>query len=289
MEAIVERPTWAPEDVRLDQPSMARVYDYLLGGSHNSAADRHVAGQMLEAMPDVADAVRGNRAFLRRAVRFLVNAGVRQFLDLGAGIPTAGNVHEIAQGLAPDARVVYVDVDPVAVAHSRVLLAGNDGAAAVQADVQEPDRIFASSQVGRLLDLEAPVGILMVAILHAIPDSDDPAGLIGRYRDTVAAGSYLAISHPATDSRAEEVAKLQTISRRLPTEEVTPRSHERISTFFAGFELVDPGLVWVPQWHPDPDNEPNPQPERSANYGGVGRKTLGPRALGRGWRQSART
>jgi hypothetical protein len=271
MEAIVERPTWAPEGVRLDKPNSARVYDYLLGGSHNSAADRHFARQVLEAMPDAADRSQENRAFLRRAVRFLVDAGVRQFLDLGAGIPTAGNVHEIAQGLAPDARVVYVDVDPVAVAHGRVLLAGNDWAAVVQADMREPDRIFASRQVGRLLDLDAPVGLLMVTILHMIPDPDDPAGLVARYRDTVAAGSYLAISHGTADSRTEEVGKLQAISRRLPTP-LTLRSYEQIRAFFAGFELVDPGLVWVPQWHPDPDDEPNVQPERSANYGGVGRK-----------------
>ena len=267
----MERPTWAPEGVRLDQPSAARVYDYLLGGSHNSAADRHVARQTLGAMPDVADAARANRAFLRRAVRFLVDAGMRQFLDLGAGIPTAGNVHEIAQRIAPDARVVYVDVDPVAVAHGRVLLAGNDGAAVVQADMREPDRIFDSRQVGRLLDLDAPVGLLMVAILHSISDADNPAGLVARYRDTVTAGSYLAISHGTADSIPEETGKLQAISRRLPTL-LTPRSYEQIGTFFAGFEFVDPGLVWVPQWHPDPDDEPTPQPERSANYGGVGRK-----------------
>jgi len=272
VEVIVERPTWAPEGVRLDQPSAARVYDYLLGGSHNSAADRHVAWQILEAMPDARDAARVNRAFLRRAVRFLVDAGIRQFLDLGAGIPTAGNVHEIAQGLAPDARVVYVDVDPVAVAHGRVLLAGNDRAAVVQADMREPDRVLASRQVGRLLDLDAPVGLLMVAILHVIPDPDDPAGLVARYRDTVAAGSYLTISHATADSRPEVMGKLQAITRRIPTTRASPRSHERIGTFFAGFELVDPGLVWVPQWRPDPDDEPNPQPERTVTYGGVGRK-----------------
>jgi S-adenosyl methyltransferase len=137
--------------------------------------------------------------------------------------------------------------------------------------MREPDRIFASRQVGRLLDLDAPVGLLMVAILHVIPDHDDPARLVARYRDTVTAGSYLAIGHGTTDSRPEAMGKLQAISRRLPTP-LTLRSHEQISTFFAGFELVDPGLVWMPQWHPDPDDEPNPQPERSANYGGVGRK-----------------
>jgi SAM-dependent methyltransferase len=267
----VERPTWAPEGVRLDQPSPARIYDYLLGGSHNSAADRHVARQVIEAMPDVADAALANRAFLHRAVRFLVDVGVRQFLDLGSGIPTAGNVHEIAQSTDPDTRVVYVDADPVAVAHSRVLLAGNDRAAVVQADLREPERILDSRQVGRLLDLDAPVGLLMVAILHAIPDADDPARLVARFRDAVAVGSYLAISHGTADSRPKETARVQEISRRTPTR-LTMRSHEQISRFFAGFELLDPGLVWVPEWRPDPGDQPNIDPEGSANYGGVGRK-----------------
>ena len=271
VEEAVERPTWAPEGVRLDQPSTARIYDYLLGGSHNSAVDRHIARQVIEAMPDAVDAARANRAFLSRAVRFLADAGVRQFLDLGSGIPTAGNVHEIAQSAAPDARVVYVDVDPVAVAHGRVLLAGNDRAAVVQADLREPERILDSRQAGRLLDLDAPVGLLMVAILHVIPDADDPARLVARFRDAVAVGSYLAISHLTADSRPKETARVQEISRRTPTR-LTMRSHEQISRFFAGFELLDPGLVWVPEWRPDPGDEPDIHPERLSNYGGVARK-----------------
>jgi SAM-dependent methyltransferase len=267
----MERPTWAPEGVSLDQPSPARIYDYLLGGSHNSAADRAVARQVIEAMPDAVAVARANRAFLYRAVRFLVDAGVRQFLDLGSGIPTAGNVHEIAQRAASDARVVYVDVDPVAVAHSRALLAGNERTAVIQADLRDPDRILRSGQARGLLDLDQPVGLLMVAILHVIPDADDPAGLVGRFRDAVPTGSYLVIGHGTGDSRPEETGRIQEISRRTPTP-LTPRSHEQIGRFFAGFDLVDPGLVWAPQWRPDPDDKPDPHPERAANYGGVGRK-----------------
>jgi hypothetical protein len=268
----VERPTWAPDGVRLDQPSPARIYDYLLGGSHNSAADRHVARQVIETMPDAVGAARANRAFLRRAVRFLVDAGVRQFLDLGSGIPTAGNVHEIAQAAAPEARVLYVDVDPVAVAHSRVLLAGNNRAAVVQADIRDSDRVLDSRQVSQLLDLDAPVGLLMVAILHVVPDADDPAGLVARFRDAAAAGSYLVIGHGTADSYPEEARKLREISHRTRTW-LTPRSHEQIRGFFAGFELVEPGLVWVPQWRPDDGEQPDPHPELSVNYGGVARKS----------------
>jgi hypothetical protein len=267
----MERPTWAPEGVRLDQPSPARIYDYLLGGSHNCAADRDLARQVLEVMPDAVAVARANRAFLYRAVRFLVDAGVRQFLDIGSGIPTVGNVHEIAQRAAPDARVVYVDMDPVAVAHSRALLAGNDRAAVVQADVRHPDRILHNDRARGLLHLDQPLGVLMVAILHAIPDADDPAGLVGRFRDAVAPGSYLVIGHGTGDSRPDEAAKIRELSLRTPTP-LTQRSHQEISRFFAGFDLVDPGLVWVPSWRPDPDDEPDPHPERAANYGGVGRK-----------------
>ena len=267
----MEPPTWAPEGVSLDVPSAARVYDYLLGGSHNSAADREFARQALEEFPDVAAASRANRAFLYRAVRFLVESGIRQFLDIGSGIPTVGNVHEVAQRAAPDTRVVYVDIDPVAVAHSRALLADNDRADVVQADLRDPDGILDSPQVQNLLDLDQSVGLLMVAILHVIPDADDPAGLVARFRDAVGPGSYLAIGHATGDSRPTDAAKMQEISRRLPTP-VTLRSHQQISRFFDGFDLVEPGLVWVPSWRPDPGDQPDPNPAWSVNYGGVGRK-----------------
>jgi SAM-dependent methyltransferase len=267
----MERPTWAPEGVSLDQPSPARVYDYLLGGSHNSAADREFARQLIETYPDAPAGARANRAFLYRAVRFLVESGIRQLLDLGSGIPTAGNVHEIAQRAAPETRVVYVDIDPVAVAHSRALLADNDRADVVQADLRNPDQVLASPQVRELLDLDQPVGLLMVAILHVIPDADDPAGLVAQFRDSIAPGSYLAIGHGTNDSRAAETAKMVELSRRLTTP-LTLRSHQQISRFFDGFDLVEPGLVWMPVWHPDPGDEPDPNPDWAANYGGVGRK-----------------
>ncbi len=265
----MERPGWLGEDVDLNRPSPARIYDYLLGGSHNLAVDREIAKQVLVAMPDARAGTLANRAFLYRAVRFLVDSGIRQFLDLGSGIPTAGNVHEIAQRTAPDARVVYVDADPVAVAHSRALLAGNDRAGVIESDIRDTDRIMASPEATRLLDPAEPVGLLMVAILHVIPDPDDPAGLVAGLRDRVAPGSYLAVGHGTADSRPADAAKLEEISRRTPTP-LTLRPRAAVERFFDGFDLVEPGLVWVPLWRPDPGDEPGPHPELSANYGGVG-------------------
>lgn len=265
----MERPGWLGEDVDLNTPSPARIYDYLLGGSHNLAVDREVAEQVLAVMPDARAGSLANRAFLYRAVRFLVDAGVRQFLDLGSGIPTAGNVHQIAQRAAPDARVLYVDADAVAVAHSRALLADNPGASVVQSDIRDLDRIMSSTEAEQLLDPAEPVGLLMVAILHVIPGSDDPAGLVAGLRDRVARGSYLVIGHGSTDSRPEEGAKLMEVSKRTPTP-LTLRPRGEIERFFDGFDLVDPGLVWVPQWRPEPGDDPGPHPEQSANYGGVG-------------------
>jgi len=267
----VERPTWAPEDISLDQPSQARIYDYLLGGAYNSAADRETAKQMIKEMPDLVTVARANRAFLYRAVRFLVDAGIRQFLDIGSGVPTMGNVHEVARRVAPQARVVYVDIDPVAVAQSQALLAGDDQADVVHADLREPDRILGSEQARRLLDFDQPVGLLMLAILQSIPDADDPAGVVARYSDRVTAGSHLVIAHPSADSRPDEIGRVREIVARMPNT-MTPRTHQQISRFFAGFDLVEPGLVWVPQWRPEPGEEFEAHPERSVSYGGVGRK-----------------
>ena len=178
----MERPAWAPAELDLDRPNAARMYDYYLGGSHNFAVDRELAGKVLEAWPDMPRAAQANRAFLRRAVRFLLDQGVRQFLDIGSGIPTVGNVHEVAQAAAPDARVVYVDTDPVAVAHSRAILAGDAQTAVVQADGRDPAGLLAHPGVTGLLDLRRPVGLLMVALLHFVLRRGRPARHPGRVR-----------------------------------------------------------------------------------------------------------
>lgn len=254
----------------IERASAARIYDYLLGGSQNFAVDRAVAEQLLESMPDARTHAQANRAFLRRTVQFCAESGVSQFLDIGSGIPTLGNVHEVARGILPDARVVYVDIDPVAVEHGRAILAGDPGATVIEADLRDPDRILADPALRGLLDLERPVAVLLVAILHVIPDADRPYEIVARLRDHLAPGSLLAIAHGSNDSRPEIGQRLTELSRQTTTP-MTLRPRADIARFFDGFTLVDPGLVWVPEWRPDSTDERDPHPERSSNLGGVGR------------------
>lgn len=267
----MERPDWAPEDVDLSKPSIARAYDYWLGGEHNFAVDREFSHQLFEAIPDTRLMARANRAFLHRAVRFMIDAGIRQFLDLGSGIPTVGNVHEIAQRLAPDARAVYVDIDPVAVAHSELILAGNDRAAAIREDVRRPEAVLAHPQTRALLDFDQPVGLLLAAVLHYVPDGDDPHALVARLRQALCPGSYIAISHPTADSRPADAQEAVRMTRQTATT-ARPRSRAEVEQLFTGLELVEPGLVWAPLWRPElPDDDGVAEPERSVNYVGVGR------------------
>jgi hypothetical protein len=258
-----ERLSWTPDEIDLDRPSPARVYDYYLGGSHNYAVDRETARQIVRLVPETPRFARANRSFLRRAVEHLVAAGVRQFLDIGSGIPTAGNVHEIAQRADPDARVTYVDIDPIAVAHSRAILAGNDRVAVVQDDLRAPERVLSDPELLRVLDLDQPVAILMISLLHFVPDSDDPAGVIVRYRDAVAAGSYLALSHirRIPDPPADGLKTLE-IYKRIGAP-LTPRSDAELRAFFTGFELVPPGLVALQEWRPETIDGPD------ADLGGI--------------------
>jgi SAM-dependent methyltransferase len=246
---MVTRPAWAPPDVDLDRPSAARVYDYLLGGSHNFAVDREVAEGVLRFAPDARAAAHANRAFLHRAVAYLVSAGVRQFLDLGSGIPTLGNVHEVARGAAPDARVVYVDIDPVAVAHSRALIGESADVAVIHADVREPRLILDDPDLHELIDFSRPVGLLMVALLHFIPDSDRPAEIIARFRDALAPGSHLVISQ--VGSGPVSAPGQEAHDRYVRAAPVTLRSRGEVTAFFDGFELVEPGLVEPAEWRPE--------------------------------------
>lgn len=255
--SAAERLGWTPDEIDLDRPSPARVYDYYLGGSHNYAVDRETARQIVRLVPETPRFARANRSFLRRAVEYLVAAGIRQFLDIGSGIPTAGNVHEIAQRAAPDARVTYVDIDPIAVAHSRAILAGNDRVAVVQDDLRTPERVLSDPELVRVLDLDQPVAILMISLLHFVPDSDDPAGVIARYRDAVAAGSYLALSHirRVPDPPADGLKTLE-IYKRIGAP-LTPRRDAELRAFFAGFDLVPPGLVALQEWRPETIDGPD--------------------------------
>ncbi|HZM77901.1 MAG TPA: SAM-dependent methyltransferase [Candidatus Limnocylindrales bacterium] len=267
----MDRPDWAPIGVDIAKPSAARSYDYLLGGSHNFAVDREAARQAIEAMPDVALQAKANRAFMHRVVRYLVGVGVRQFLDIGSGIPTVGNVHEIAQSMNTRARVVYVDIDPVAVAHSRQILADNDGATAIQEDVRRPDSILGNPELRALLDFDQPVAVLLVAILHYCLDEDDPYGVAARLRDALSPGGYLVVAHPTYEARPQEWARLIELSRQMSVP-LAVRSRAAIGRFLEGLELVEPGLVWAPQWHAESADDVGEHPERMSVLVGVGRK-----------------
>lgn len=210
--------------------------------------------------------IRANRGFLRRAVRFLVRAGVRQFLDLGSGIPTVGSVHEVAHAVAPDARVVYVDIDPVAVAHAGMILGNDPRTGVIHLDLRRPDAVLTHPRLRGLLDLDQPVAVLMVAVLHFVPDADNPAAIIGQYRTELASGSYLAISHATQDGQQErQTAEHETLYARTATP-MTMRSHDAIISLLQGWQIQDPGLVRLPLWHPEP-GEPIPyDPQTFAGY-----------------------
>ncbi|MEU8342832.1 S-adenosyl methyltransferase [Actinomadura meyerae] len=260
---------WIPPEVDSRRPSVARVYDFLLGGAHNFASDRDLATGLLRVEPQARELARANRAFLRRAVRTLAASGVAQFVDIGSGIPTQGNVHEVAQSVNPGARVVYVDNDDVAVAHSRSILAGNDQAAVLQADMRRPADILADPELKRLVDLSRPVAFLLVAALHLVKPEEDPDAIVATLRDAAAPGSHLVISHLTHEAQPGKTAAIGKLYDRASSPAVA-RSHAEILRFFDGWELLDPGLVYVPLWRPD-EGEAVESPERFLVYGGVGR------------------
>jgi SAM-dependent methyltransferase len=268
---VVERPEWAPSGVDMDRPSAARVYDYFLGGSHNFAVDREVAKAIAGMTPDIGATMRANRAFLGRVVRFLVGAGISQFLDIGSGIPTVGNVHQVARQANPEARVAYVDNDPVAVAHSAALLAGTERTAVLRADARDPAAILAHDDVNRVLDLSQPTAVLLLGVLHFVPDADDPAGIVARLRDAVAPGSYLVLVNATDTDQPPEVIEAQKLSGRTGTP-IFLRSYERLLAQFDGLTLIEPGLVHLPLWRPDAPSDVDDRPQRFGAFAGVGRK-----------------
>ncbi|HEX7160829.1 MAG TPA: SAM-dependent methyltransferase [Trebonia sp.] len=249
----------------------ARVYDYMLGGKDNYAADRAAAEASIKIWPDIALGARANRAFLGRAVRYLAaDAGIRQFLDIGTGIPTAGNTHQVAQAIAPESRVVYVDYDPVVLAHARALLTSTrEGATEyIDADLRHTGTILA--QASRLLDFTKPVAVTMLAILHALPDSDDPYAIVATVMDAVPPGSYLAICHAAADLLDREMLEsIKDAWRGKMQQQIIWRTREQVARFFAGTDLVDPGLVRVEGWRPDPGTADG---RKFAGWAAVGRK-----------------
>jgi S-adenosyl methyltransferase len=251
-------------------PHPARVYDYWLGGKDNFEIDRKVAEATTAAAPGVPQGARDNRAFLGRAVRFITDQGVRQFLDIGTGIPTQGNVHEVAQSIAPDTRVVYVDNDPIVMAHARALLRGSPEGKTVyiEADLREPDTILEHPDTRATIDFTRPIGLIIVGTLMFIKDSDDPFGLVKRFTHPLPSGSYLAVSHVTADFNPEEMAASARAYNKGPTP-FTPRTGAQIARFFEGFDLVEPGMVRIFEWRPD--EEPATRISAGA-YGVVGVK-----------------
>lgn len=268
-------PDWAPPDIDTEQVSISRMYDYFLGGHHNFEVDRAFARQVVEVVPQAPEVARLNRAFLRRAVRFCVRQGIRQFLDIGSGIPTAGsigNVHELAQSLDPACKVVYVDIEPVAVKHGQTILRGNDRAAMLEGELKDPDRLLAEPEVHCLLDFEAPLALLMLGVLHYVPDEKNPYSLVRRYRDLLVPGSYLVISHGIEGDRPMPVKSMINLTKMTETPGYM-RTREEVEKFFDGCELVEPGVVFTPDWRPESSEDTGSETARKLAVAGVGRRT----------------
>jgi hypothetical protein len=249
---------------------VARVYDYWLGGKDNFAADRAAGDQAIAAFPAIPLSARSNRAYLARVVRFLAGeAGIRQFLDVGTGIPTVNHTHQVAQSVAPESRVVYVDNDPVVLSHARALLASHPAGATdyLDADLRDPQKILDGA--ARLLDFRRPVAVMLMAILQHIDDEHDPYAIVATLMGAVPPGSYLALSHPASDINAEEMAKMADVLNHMMAEKVTFRDRAAVSKFFDGLDLAEPGLVQASKWRPASELE---AASPAALWAGVARK-----------------
>ncbi|WP_410587797.1 SAM-dependent methyltransferase [Amycolatopsis sp. lyj-23] len=259
----------AQRGLDLDRPNAARVYDYLIGGRLNYAVDRVFAEQILGVLPNARHMALVNRMWLRRAARFAAAQGIRQFLDIGSGMPTVGHVHEVVQAVDPQARVVYVDNEPIAIAHSEIVLAGNENAAMVQADAERPADVLEHPTTERLLDFTEPVLVIMAAFIHFVPDSRDPAGLIAAYGDALVPGSFLALSSGTWEGQGEESRRSVALYEESGTP-LTLRSPDELRALVRGFEILPPGIVFTPQWRPD--EPPADPPERSGGLALVARK-----------------
>jgi hypothetical protein len=273
---VTDQPDWVTPEVDTRRANIARVYDYLLGGSHNFLADQDLGRSLAAVEPNVRVFAQSNREFLGAAVRFLCRAGIRQFLDIGSGIPTQGNVHEVAQAASPAVRVAYADIDPIAVAHSKSILSGTENATVIRGDLRQPEAILGHASVRGMLDFSQPIGLLLVSVLPFVGDTDDPWRLVTVLRDALAPGSYLALCH-ATDEgdpdRMQALGKVYTSS--VPTQ-AGSRSRADIQRFFDGFELVEPGLTFISQWRPGGPAAELDQHSQIWGLVGVGRKPAVP-------------
>jgi hypothetical protein len=249
---------------------VARVYDYLLGGKDNFAADREAAEQAMRINPDIVFTARANRAFLVRTTSYLARqAGLRQFLDIGTGMPTNRNIHEVAQSIAPRSRVVYVDHDPIVLTHARALLTSAPEGVTdyLEADLREPGKILA--EAAQTLDFSRPVAIMLIAVLHLILDRDDPYDLVGQLVDAAVPGSYVVISHAASDLDTGAMISMTNRLNELMAQQAVPRTHREVAAFFAGLDLVEPGLVRIPEWRPASVSD---TAVRAQMWGAIGRK-----------------
>jgi len=268
----MQRPSWAPPEVDIDRPASSRIYDYMLGGSHNFAVDREIAQRAIAAMPQLPAVLAANRSFLRRAVRYLAAEGsIDQFLDLGSGIPTVGNVHEITGQINESARVVYVDIDPIAVLHAQAILTDYPNATSLQADLRHPLEILSDPTVTEMLDFTRPVAVLLVATLHFLPEQQ-PAAIVSQLRAALPSGSYITISHASDDGQppAGQRDALDVYARA--DNEVIMRTGSEVSALADGWALVEPGVVRLPLWHPDPDEAISPDDANFPGYGMVARR-----------------
>lgn len=251
--------------VDTSRPSAARMYDYYLGGTHNFPADRALAEKVIASLPNTPRIMRENRAFLQAAVDHCAKAGIRQFVDLGAGIPTQGPVHETARAVAPDCRVVYCDIEETAIAYGKQILADDESCGFVHADLRDRERVLGDPEVERLIDFGQPVALLMLSVLQFLPDEDDPAGTVAAYRDRLAPGSMIVLSHATDEAFRDRSEGITSVYRRSSTP-IHYRSREEITGLFTGLDLVPPGVVPVPAWGADPV----PQTQEANGFCGVG-------------------
>ncbi|MEV8632367.1 SAM-dependent methyltransferase [Streptosporangium sp. NPDC051023] len=258
-----------PDGIDTGTPHVARIYDYVLGGKNNYAVDREYADKIVAQVPDYPGLARANRLFLSRSVEFMAQAGIRQFIDLGAGIPTPPNVHEIARETHPEARVVYVDNDPIVSVHNDVLLATDSRLISIRADLREPQDVLAHPDLLRLIDFDEPVGVLFIAVLQLFPGREEPARIIAPFRERMVEGSHLAIAQPSAEGSQEAVERARAALSGGPVP-VDLRKHEEILPFFDGFELVEPGLVDITRWRPRMEAPSTGM----IVLGGVGRKSV---------------
>jgi hypothetical protein len=245
------------------------MYDYFLGGGYNFAVDRDLAEQIITQFPDIRVAARANRDFVLRATRHVATLGIDQFIDIGCGLPTANMLHQQARSINPETRVVYVDNEPVAFEHGQLMLEHVAGAEIIQADMRDPDTILDHPVTQELLDFERPIAVLLAAVLHFVPDTDGPAEIVGTLRDRLAPGSMLILSHGTADGEETGVGLARNLYARSQTPAST-RSRAQVQAFLAGWELIPPGLVWVPEWHPDMTALVQTPPAQSHFYGAVG-------------------